>query len=272
MGERVAKKRPVIFFCFFLLLCVGVYGSEYITNIARAGYSFFVTSFVTGYVYATAPFSFLYDRFCANQQLFAHVDRLQKQYDILLQEHISLMDFCGYTRETKELLDFKKKHSLDHAICARIMLRSLSERGHSITINAGAVHGVKEDMVVFVYNNLLGKVSTVYPFHTVVTLITDRSCKVACSCFTTKTKGIYEGTNSTYGTLSYVDPLSCIKKGDYVLSTGQGMVFPQGLLLGVIMWEEDDQDMLNVVRPLVQIDEIDHCLVASRADLEIIFH
>lgn len=269
----MTKKRSVIFFCVFLLICIGVYGNQYLTNIARAGYSFFVTSFLTGYLYVTTPFTFLYDRFYTDQQLLAQIDILQQKYDILLQEHILLMDFCGYTRETKELLDFKKKHSLEKAICARIMLRSLSERGHTMTINAGNVHGVKEDMVVFVFNNLLGKVSTVYPFHTIVTLITDRSCKVACSCFTTKTKGIYEGTNTLCGTLSYVNPLSVTKEGDYVFSTGQGMIFPQGLLLGKIVWEEkDNHDMDNMVCPLIQIDEIDHCLVASRADLEIIFH
>lgn len=238
----------------------------------RALYSFVVSSVLGSYQAIKRPYDYFVNRWRYTTNLEDKLQQLRMAYDTLLAKHISFVATHEYAEETEHLVAFKQRYNLPSAIQTHVILRSFSDHGHFYLVNAGSYHGVEDQMVAFLNNCLIGRVTTIHPFYSVVTLITDRSCKVAAYCAETKTKGIHEGLNNDYATLSFIDPLAVTKQDDLVISTGQGMVFPQGFLLGMIdILENDDQIEGIKIKPALQLREIDYCLLASRHELEIIF-
>src|SRR5439155_10101649 len=97
-------------------------------------------------------------------------------------ETIKVTAQLAYVQDIKELYEFKQRYHIDQGQVAQVLVRHLSERSHYIFINVGSQQGIEKDMVVTHNNCLLGKITQVYPWYSKVTLITDRTCKVAALC------------------------------------------------------------------------------------------
>ncbi len=170
-------------------------------------------------------------------------------------------------RDTYQLSDtfaqFCQRYTYADAVPARILLKQLDEREHSFFIDVGSRVGVEPDMVVAVDRNLVGKVTEVYPWHSKVMLVTDRRCNVACYCVTTGAVGIHEGANDTERTaVTHVEHVATIHHGDFVLSSGKGLVFPLGFCLGkVSAITQDGLWHTLTLQPLVDFATLDYCSV-----------
>jgi rod shape-determining protein MreC len=133
-------------------------------------------------------------------------------------------------------------------------------------IDAGSSKGVEKDMVVVYKHCLVGKVTEVYPWYSKVVAITDRTCKVAVQCVNQKTTGIHEGTNDLGATqLKYVSHLEPIEVGDYLISSGEGLVFPRGLGVGqIVSCAQSGLYHVIEVKPLIDMQKIAYCTVIKR--------
>jgi len=91
---------------------------------------------------------------------------------------------------------------------------------------------------------------------------------VAATCANTHTCGIHEGTNTDTTMLSYVSHLSPMQIGDLVLSTGQGLVFPQGFGLGRVTSSYVNGLHLTIeLQPLLNLHEIHYCAILAIGNL-----
>lgn len=168
--------------------------------------------------------------------------------------------------ETKELRDFKARYTFEKMQIAQILARHFSDHSQYYYLDMGSNSGIETDMIV-VYNNcLIGKVTEVYPWYCRVVLITDKSCKVAAYCDTTKARGIHEGVNQERNAmLKFVSHLAPIQIGDMILSSGEGLVFPRGFALGKVKSSSLDGLYQQVdVEPLVDFEKIEYCLVLAK--------
>ncbi|MCK5633306.1 rod shape-determining protein MreC [bacterium] len=192
---------------------------------------------------------------------------LHKKYQNILAQNIELQASKKYGNDISEMLAFKKKYNPDTATVAQVILKNISQQSHFFLIDKGSRQGIQQDMVVVYKNNLLGKVIQVYPLYSKVLLITDKECKVAAYCSKTKAFGIHVGANQTDTTdLQRISHLLSIKQGDLVVSSGEGLIFPQGFALGHIKTAQKNGLYFDVtVQPLINMQEIDYCVVMEKS-------
>ncbi len=143
-------------------------------------------------------------------------------------------------------------------LLAPIVLRNITDESHFVLIEGGADKGIAVNMVCVYQNNLIGRVIEVYDHLSKVLLVTDRSCKVSAVCSKQKVPGIYEGANvCSRGKLCHVSHLYDIQCDDVVITSGEGLLFPRGFMLGRIAQAERVGVHYEIaVKPLVDIRAI----------------
>lgn len=205
--------------------------------------------------------------FAQLQQKYAalHDERVQ-----LIAENIALKSSNHYVRSTAELLTFKKRYEKTGERLVQVLARHLSADNQFFLVNAGSRQGVQKDMVALYGNCLLGRVAHVYPWYCKVYLITDSQCKVAAVCTKTGATGIHEGLNNELNTaLSHVSHLEKVEVGDTLISSGEGLVFPQGFGLGtIISAERGDLVYTITVKPLVDFNTVRYCTLLAKNESE----
>lgn len=217
----------------------------------------------------TSPFKSYFKHKKEQQNLYEKYTLLKTENELLESRITELEASKEFVNSTDSLLKFKAKYATDTACLSQIILKRLSDTEQLFLVDSGSVHGIKKDMVAVYKNNLIGKVIDVYPYYSVVMLVTDKRCKVSVYCSWIKTKGILQGANSSeYITLTHVDRLKKLRKKELLLSTGDGTIFPQGFRLGTVESFEPEGVHYNVVvAPSFNLYDIDYCYLLQKGAL-----
>jgi rod shape-determining protein MreC len=170
--------------------------------------------------------------------------------------------------EIREIAAFNKRYSGKVAVIAQVLARQFSDESHFFLIDRGVQAGLEVDMVVVYKNCLIGRVVAVYPWYSKVLLITDRLCKVPAISVNHKARGIYMGANSlTMSVFAYVSHLEKLDQGELLVSSGEGLIFPQGFGLGIIKSfdvNNADYTYTTSIEPLIDLKTIDYCSVLKK--------
>ena len=156
---------------------------------------------------------------------------------------------------------------------ATVVSRNVGYWHNKITINKGTYNGVEKDMVVISSKGLIGKVIKTSTFTSDVRLITtsDTSNKISVH--------ISNGDNNLYGLINSYDynknvlelegisNTKDVNIGDYVYTSGLGVVFPTGILIGIV--EEittDSYDLAKIikVKPSADFNDINYVSILKR--------
>ncbi len=197
-----------------------------------------------------------------------HESQLQNRH--LYEENIKLLGATHFNEKTKTLRQFQDRYNLAQGVVAKIMMKHFADDSQHMIINKGTQDGIKEDMIALSHLQIIGRVTQVYPYHSTLLLISDSHCKV--SAYTTKNdgQGIVVGKNDTNRLeLAYVSHLCKIENEELVLSSGNGLVFPEGYALGKITAHET-QDVCHRIEitPLVDLRELEYCLLIDRSKVK----
>lgn len=197
------------------------------------------------------------------------VVQLQHEKKELLEEIIGLHSVQWYQGKTKELHSFAQRYNYDEAPCVQILAKQFSPYEHSYLIDYGSVQGAQVDMVALYQNCVVGRIVHVYPYYSKVLLVTDPLCKVPVYCQQSKAPGIYEGLLNEYaGSLRYVNHLYHVVQDELVISSGEGVIFPQGFAVGRVHWfESDGLHYKVVVKPLLSFNDLEYCYVVKKGAL-----
>lgn len=156
-------------------------------------------------------------------------------------------------------------------INAEVMSRDISTWSNTVTLNKGSKHGIEVDMAVVSSKGLIGKISEVNANTCKVKLLTTEngdasvSIKVELKDGTT-TDGIlenYNASNNRYN-IQLFDANAKIEKGLSVITSGNGGVFPPGILVGKVNSEEEAYDNKGkklIVRPSVDFNDFSYVAV-----------
>lgn len=197
--------------------------------------------------------------------------QLQVDYMNVLDQLIALQATQQMYDKIKELVEFKERYNPDSTILAKVLVKNISSDEHYFLINRGTRDGMAKDMVALFKNHLIGRVSDVYDFYSKVVLITDQHCKIAAYTSKTRADGIVHGYNCINRCkLTYVSHLFKIENNDLVISSGQGLVFPEGFCLGKIITHSlQEKSLYHVIEiePMVNLASINHCLIADASTI-----
>lgn len=156
---------------------------------------------------------------------------------------------------------------------AFVIGRSFDEWNKQLTVNKGAKQGIKNGMAVITADGFIGKVTAVSQFTSVVTLVTDPSNSNQISAAVIKKNGEIDGMIEGYdpkknALLFKKLPIdSKIAKGDTVISSGFGQVYPRGLLIGTVEKVTPDQYGLTKVaevKPAANFNNIEYVDIIER--------
>lgn len=220
--------------------------------------------FITFSHWVTRPFISVRSFWSDKKKLLYDLEQLRKDNESLYQQLVELESSKIFLDETRELRNFQKRYDTQEMQLAKVILKQFDNQ-HFFLIDAGKQKNVQKNMAVVYKNCLVGKVTEVYPFYSKVALITDPVCQVASYCAKTKTVGIYQGAKQKdNGLLLHVDHLAKLKKGERVVSSGEGLVFPAGFGIGEIEDFKDTGVHYDVkVKPLIDVTKLAYCYVVQ---------
>ena len=202
------------------------------------------------------------------KELVCELESYIQECENLKNENVALKATLNYANQTQELVEFSKQYTNLNFHIAQVIQKNFSENSQFFLVSLGSKAGIKLDMAVVYKNFLVGKVSEVYPYWSKVTLVTDKFCKVSSVC-ETGAKGICEGSGDIKKiNLNFVSHLEKINENNVVMSSGEGLIFPQGFSLGKIKdFRLSGLHYVITIEPEIDFSKIDYCYILQRGDI-----
>jgi rod shape-determining protein MreC len=168
----------------------------------------------------------------------------------------------------QKLLDLKESLS-PPTLTAEIVGKDPSLWFRTFTINRGSSDGVQKGMPVVTVEGVVGQVLTSSPNYSKVLLATDPNSAVDVITQKTRVHGIVKGLGRDAFGLNYVLQSAVVEKGDFVLTSGFGGVFPKGLMVGTISEvTKSRRGMFQKIEilPAVDYSQLEHLIIIMKKD------
>lgn len=201
-----------------------------------------------------------------NKELKSRLEKLvslEAQVHELEKDNNELRDILG---EEETLRDFEP-------LQATVIGRNPDRWHEMIIINKGKTNGIKKNMAVVTAHGLIGKVKTVNQFSSTVQLLSAMDPKNRISAIVqgeTDVFGLVEGYDKEKKALliKAIPSGVEIKKGQNVITSGLGGVFPKGLQIGKVIDVKPDEYGLNqtaLVDPGADFYDLENIIVITRS-------
>lgn len=109
----------------------------------------------------------------------------------------------------------------------------------SVLLNVGARDGIRDGWATMDGLGLVGRISGVGRSVSRVILLTDANSRVPVTVQPSGQKAILSGDNTPLPPLEFVEKTDLVRPGDRVVTSGDGGVFPAGLLVGQVVQGAD---------------------------------
>ncbi len=260
--------RYIAVYCV-CILAFGLLLRSYIVRspgLAEKMASYAVYPFIRSYGYVVTPLCQWQAKKRTMRDLEEHISQLQGDRDAYLEEVLRLRAQLDQGAVYRDATDDKAIARATVAV-AQIITRHCSPQAHYFIIDAGTQKQVKPGMVVTYKRVLLGRITESYPWYSKVIALTDQHCRVTTISSETKTLGIHEGMcDHSLTKLKFVSHLQPIKIGETLVSSGEGLVFPRGLGVGVIVSCSQQELYHDIeVKPLLDMRTVSYCTVIDKA-------
>lgn len=203
-----------------------------------------------------------------NKQLKTRVDKvvsLESQVQELKKENKDLRDTLG---EKQTLSD-------SEPLPATVIGRNPDRWHEMIIIDKGNINGVKQNMAVVTAGGLIGKVKSVDQFSSTVQLLSsmDPKNRISVTIQGSNVYGFVQGFDQQKNLLlvKSIPTGTKIEKGQTVITSGLGGMFPKGLMVGKVVDVTPDQYGLNqtaFVKPGADFYDINSVIVIKRTSPE----
>jgi rod shape-determining protein MreC len=161
-----------------------------------------------------------------NQELRSELRKMQTWKEAALQ----------LEQENARLLDLNKVR-LDPRltyITGVVLADSGSPFRQSVLLNVGSRDGIVEGWATVDGIGLVGRISGVGKDTARVILVTDTSSRIPATIQPSGQRAIIAGDNSSAPPIDFLENPDLVRPGDRVISSGDGGVFPAGLLIGQV--------------------------------------
>lgn len=164
----------------------------------------------------------------------------------------------------KNYLNLKEQSTEFDITNATVISRESGNYATVLTVNKGRVHGVKKNMPVITEDGVFGYVSECGLDWAKVVSIVETASAVSVYSDRTGVTGVVEGDASLrkdgYCVMTYIASNADIKVGDRIFTSGNGNIYPSGLLVGEIVEisaDEATRTLSAKIKPSVNFGEIE---------------
>jgi rod shape-determining protein MreC len=120
-----------------------------------------------------------------------------------------------------------------------VMADSGSPFRQSVLLNVGARDGIRDGWATMDGIGLVGRISGVGERTARVILVTDTNSRIPVTIQPSGQKALLSGDNSPLPPLEFIEDTDEVRPGDRVVTSGDGGVFPSGLLVGQVVLGTD---------------------------------
>jgi rod shape-determining protein MreC len=166
-----------------------------------------------------------------NQELRRELQQLKAWREAALQleqKNAKLLDL------NQVRLDPKLTH-----VTGVVMADSGSPFRQSVLLNVGARDGIRDGWATMDGLGLVGRISGVGRTTSRVILLTDANSRVPVTIQPSGQRAVLAGDNTPLPPLEFLEKSDLVRPGDRVVSSGDGGVFPAGLLVGQVVQGPD---------------------------------
>ena len=201
-----------------------------------------------------------------NQRLKRENDELRMQ---IAKEHEDILE----AQRVRALAGLKDA-GIGTSVIARV-IGSFTARNQTVLIDKGAAAGVKPDSAVITPAGIVGRVIHSSNFYSIVQLITDSQSAVGVMLQSTRQIGIVKGTGGRDLDLDLIEDDNLLKVGDTFLTSGQDLIYPKGLAVGVItsIGDRRGQQIKTVsIRPTSDLGRLEEvlCITDHQENVDVI--
>ena len=166
----------------------------------------------------------------------------------------------------RRLLELRQRLPLS-TLAGEVVGRESGGWVRALTVNRGRGSGVAQQTPVIVPEGLVGRVVQVRPGASVVQLINDPASTVGAVVQRTRTPGLVEGDAGGVVRFKFMARDGAqVARGDYIVTSGLGSLFPKGLPVGRVVAIEDKGSALfhfAVVAPAVDFARVEEVLLLT---------
>lgn len=199
------------------------------------------------------------------QEIFRLNNLITKQADIIYK----------LKSEINSLSDlYNSGIALEKPIVANIIGYDALEFKKNIVIDVGSKYGISINDTVVSGDALIGRISAVTRFTSRVQLITDPAISVPARVLETRDQGIIRGMSGADCQMDYVPNSSNVEKGNKIVTSSIGGVYPDSILIGVVTKSKAMDGLLFrdiLVRPVKDVSKAESVLVirqVRRSDVD----
>jgi rod shape-determining protein MreC len=169
----------------------------------------------------------------------------------------------------KSLLSLNEQTNIKD-VPARVIARDPSVWFNTITINRGSSSGIEVNMPVVTPGGIVGRVITVSPWASQVMLITDEKAGAGAVIGQLGQSGALGSVRGRADLgvglieMRYVSGLEKVEVNDYVMTTGQDGIYPQGLNIGRVVDVKNGTATTAhqiLIQPSAQLDHLEEVAV-----------
>ncbi len=203
-------------------------------------------------------------------------NQLKAQNDELTLRSILYEELEQENTQLRALLGEYEARSTMNPMLARVIASETGNYFSTFTINKGKKDGVDTQMAVITSEGLVGYTYEVFDTTSKVITIIDDQASLAALIESSRDQGAVKGTLGRTGEplcrMYYLSADSVPRPGDRVITSGVGVSFPKGLLIGYVRESTraiEDNKHYIVVEPAADFEHIENVLVLRYyADVE----
>ena len=124
----------------------------------------------------------------------------------------------------------------------------------SVLLNVGTRDGIVEGWATMDGLGLVGRISGVGENTSRVLLLTDATSRIPVTIQPSGQRAMLMGDNSVAPVLSFIEDASLIRPGDRVVSSGDGGLFPAGLLIGEVSQAADSRLRVRLAADYLRLE------------------
>ncbi|MEO1192235.1 MAG: rod shape-determining protein MreC [Pseudomonadota bacterium] len=144
------------------------------------------------------------------------------------------------------------------SVTARVIGDQGGAFARSLLLGAGRNQGVDRGQAALTGDGLAGRVVGIGDRSSRVLLLSDLNSRIPVLVGEQRHRAVLVGNNAPDPLLRYVDPDVSLQPGDFVVTSGEGGIFPNGLPIGrVSALPGSESERPTVVRPFVNWDRLE---------------
>lgn len=209
------------------------------------------------------------------EELNTELDTLRKQVADLEAQLRESGEAARENQQLRQLLRLQEKHQDFVFESARVTQRSTTNWESTFTLSKGSSAGVQAgNCVISETGALVGVVEEVGLNYCRVSTVINTDIEMGGICVRTDCAGILEGDFALMSQgrlkLSYLPDDAQLRRGDQIITSGQGDIYPPDLVVGrVEELRSDPSGMMRyaVLKPQVQLDSLVEVFIIKEFDI-----